>query len=298
MGKDLIIGSASGYTWDNLKYWVNSIRKSKFEGDVVLIGTDMTKATIDKLTAEGIKLELYGKVTEEGGIESHRGMAPHVERFFYIWNYLNNNRNYDRVITTDTRDVVFQSDPSKWLQDNLVFHDLVVSSEGLRYKNEPWGNTNLYQAFGPFFHNKLKEEYIYNVGVIAGNAPFVETVLLFIFQLSLGRPIPIVDQAVYNFIISTPLFEADIWKTTNEDGWAVQLGTTSDAVKAGSGDIGQLCKDNATEFARYNMNFEDVQPIIELDGTVKTSKGIPYVVVHQYDRIPELKESIMKKFGD
>jgi hypothetical protein len=298
VAKDLIIGSASGYTWDHLKYWVNSIRKTGFDGDVVIIGTDMSKATIDKLTSEGVKLELYGRVTEEGGIESTRGLAPHVERFFYIWNYLNTHKEYDRVITTDTRDVIFQKNPSQWLETNLVFHDMVVSSEGLRYENEPWGNGNLFQAFGPFFHNKIKKNYIYNVGVIAGNASFVEGVLLFIFQLSLGRPIPVVDQAVFNFIISSPPFCNDIWTTTHEDGWAAQLGTTVEAVKAGAGDIGKVCKDNATEFAKYNMNFEDVQPVIDEDGTVKTPNGIEYVIVHQYDRIPALKEKVEKKYND
>ena len=32
MKKDLIIGGASGYTWDQLKFWVNSIKKSGFTG--------------------------------------------------------------------------------------------------------------------------------------------------------------------------------------------------------------------------------------------------------------------------
>ena len=59
MEKDLIIGAASNYTWNELKYWVNSIRASKFEGDVVIVGTNMTRETIDKLTSEGVVLQLY-----------------------------------------------------------------------------------------------------------------------------------------------------------------------------------------------------------------------------------------------
>jgi hypothetical protein len=54
MGKDLIIGGASGYTWDQLKYWVNSIQLSGFAGDVVLVATNITKETIDKLTSKGV----------------------------------------------------------------------------------------------------------------------------------------------------------------------------------------------------------------------------------------------------
>ena len=32
--KDIIIGGASNYSWNHLKYWINSIAKSGFTGDV------------------------------------------------------------------------------------------------------------------------------------------------------------------------------------------------------------------------------------------------------------------------
>ena len=45
MAKDLIIGGASGYNWDQLKYWVNSINKTGFKGDVVIVATKDRKST-------------------------------------------------------------------------------------------------------------------------------------------------------------------------------------------------------------------------------------------------------------
>jgi hypothetical protein len=33
------------------------------------------------------------------------------------------------------------------------------------------------------------------------------------------------------------------------------------------------------------------------DGVFKTSLGRPFVIVHQYDRVPEWKEFVMKKYG-
>jgi len=296
MAKDLIIGNSTGYNWDHLKYWINSIKRSGYEGDVAIVGSDMHGETVRKLSSEGVMVNLFGAPTEDGGAETKGSNVPHVERFFYIWTFLQEH-NYDRVITTDTRDVVFQDNPSRWL-DGLRIHDMVAAGEGLRYKNEPWGDRNLYQAFGPHFHKMLRENFIYNVGVIAGSTTHVSDVLSLIFQLSLGRPIPIVDQAVYNYILSLPTFQNKTFLTNHEDGWAANLGTTVEAVKAGAGDLGLLCKDNATEFAKYNMNYEDVQPVIRDDGTVTTPKGNQYVVVHQWDRIPSLKEKIEKKFGD
>lgn len=298
MEKDLIIGAASGYDWSKLKYWVKSIRDTGFTGDVAIVGTNITKETIDVLTKEGVLLSLYGKQNENGDVVAPQNGAPHVERFFYLWNHLNTTKeNYRFVITTDTRDVIFQKNPSDWLENGLVFHSLVASSEGMRYENEVWNNRNLLETFGPYFHNQLKDKYINNVGVIAGDMLHVKGLLLLLFQLSINRPIPIVDQAVYNFIINIPPFFNDTWFTTNDDGWAVNLATSNQAVKAGSGDIGMLCKDNPTEYMKYSMNYEDTQPNIREDGIVLNKHGAEFTIVHQWDRVPSLKEIVEKKYN-
>ena len=299
MEKDLIIGAASGYDWDKIKYWVNSIAKSGFKGDVVLVGTNMNKSTIDKLTERGVKLSLFGKVTESGDVVAHSQGAPHVERFFYLSNYLDSiQEHYRYVITTDTRDVVFQKNPSDWLENALVFHSLVASSEGLKYINEPWGNQNLIESFGPFFHNKLKDHLIYNVGVVAGDLESVKSLLLLIFQLSINRPIPIVDQAVYNFILSIHPFDKDTMFTSNDDGWAINLGTSVNAVRAGSGDLGARCKDNIPALNKYLSTYEDTQPTITKNGIVSNKYDLPFNIVHQWDRVPELNKLFEELYGD
>jgi len=292
--KDLIIGGASNYSWDQLKYWVNSIRKSGFTGDVAIVGTNMKAETIKKLTEEGVLLSLYGKQKENGDIEAPNNNAPHVERFFYLWNYLESTKEeYTHVITTDTRDVVFQKNPSEWLQDNLISHFLIASSEGMRYQNEPWGNQNLYDTFGPFFHQKLKNNFIFNVGTIAGYKDTVKGLLSFIFHLSVNRPIPIVDQAVYNFILQQTPFNEDTLFANNNDSWAIQLGTTIGAVESGKGDLGMMFKNDAD---KYNRIYEDNQPIID-EGLVKTIDNVPYCIVHQYDRVNGLREQIERIYG-
>lgn len=298
MAKDLIIGGASNYTWDDLKYWVNSIKKSGFEGDVAIVGTNMSKETIEKLTQEGVMLSLYGKMQDDGSIASHNNGAPHVERFFYMWNYLNSldPKEYTHLITTDTRDVIFQSNPTEWLYENCMSSFLVCSSEGLRYKNEPWGNKNLHDTFGPYFHNIIKERMIYNVGTIAGNFEFVRDLMLMIFQMSVNRPIPIVDQAVFNFLINFQPYNMDTLFTNNSDNWAIQLGTTIEAVKAGRGDLGVIFNDDPS---RYEALYEDNQPVINEDGTVTSmNENKKYVIVHQYDRVPHLKTKIEELYGD
>lgn len=295
MANDLIIGGASNYTWDQLKYWVNSIRMSGFEGDVALVATNINKETIDILTRKGVKLCLYGKQQPNGDFIAHSNGAPHVERFFYMWHYLmSDNTVYRNIITTDTRDVIFQKNPSEWLESNLYRKNIVASSEGIRYENEPWGNQNLRETFGEFFHQHYKSSLIYNVGTVAGNSSYVMGLLSTLFHMSVNRPIPIVDQAVYNMLMQTMPWQQETFFANNDHGWAIQLGTTIEAVKAGKGDLGMIFKNNA---AKYMSIYEDTQPIF--DGPlVKNSRGEEFYIVHQYDRVPALKLLIEQKYGD
>lgn len=295
--KDLIIGSAVGYTWDQLKPLINSLKAIEFQGSVVLVGSDMTKETIERLTENGVELYLYGQKKENGDIASSKSLMPHVERFFYINEFLKKNfSRFNRVVMVDTRDVIFQSDPFEWLDTNLTMHNIVASGEGMRYCNEPWGNSNLFQAFGPFVHKELKDNLIYNVGVVAGFTADMLFLTSMLFQLSLNRPIAIVDQAVYNYLIKSVPYCDDVYFTSNADTWAVNLGTAKLAVQAGNGDLGAHYVSDEKFRQQYFMNYEDHQPNV-VDGVVQNHNDRPFCIVHQYDRVPGLKEKILERYA-
>lgn len=292
--KDLIIGGASGYNWDQLKYWVNSINMSGFEGDIIIVSTNISKETIDILTKNKVSLALYGIQQPDGSCIPHKNGAPHVERFFYMWNTLKqfNPHDYRYVISTDTRDVIFQADPVKWLKENTIL-PLVAASEGMIYRDEPWGNNNMLQTFGPFFHKMMEDKTIYNVGTIAGQFSYVRDLFLMIFQMSINRPIPIVDQAVYNFLIEHEPYNNITDKVSNDCGWACQLGTTKEAILAGKGDIGILNQEGVID---YGARYHDAQPIFSNEKVINYKEKL-FTIVHQYDRIPHLKEHIERVYG-
>lgn len=296
MEKDLIIGGASNYTWDHLKYWVNSIKRTGFKGDIVLVVTNMSTDTMNKLVNEGVKLYAYGTRTEDGIVNNTKN-APHVERFIHIWNYLHTNEDYRFVTVTDTRDVIFQRDPSEFLEKNTFGKTIVASSECMFYKDEPWNNQNIAETFGQFLYPTFREYTICNVGVISGFYDEVKDLLLFLFQQSINRPIPIVDQAVYNFIINQLPFKSEVLIATNELAWAAQLGVTKNAIEAGAGDIGMSVRQNPSLLEEYIKVYKDEQPLIE-DAIVKNHNGEEFHIVHQWDRIPSLKEKIEKYYGD
>jgi hypothetical protein len=278
--KDLIVGCATNYDWSKLKYWVNSINASGFEGDKVLILMNCDKDTAQKITDAGFSIIAFNQ-DADGNLTYQSQLMVHVERFVHIYRLLKDNQ-YRFVITTDVKDVVFQKNPSVWLENNLTDkEDLVFASESIKYKDEPWGRENLTQCYGQGIYEDFKNNTIFNVGVLAGRGYAMKDLVLQLFLNCINRPIPIVDQAVFNVMISRhPYLDSSMY-TQSETGWACQLGTTADPSKIDS----------------FRPFLLEPSPKLEGDKVV-TSEGIEYTIVHQYDRVPEWKKVIEAKYDD
>jgi hypothetical protein len=278
--KDLIVGCATNYDWSKLKYWVNSINRSGFEGDKVLILMNCDKDTVKKISDSGFSIIAFNQ-DANGNLSYNSNMMVHVERFFHIYQLLKDNL-YRYVITTDVKDVVFQQNPSVWLENNFTDNDdLVFSSESMKYKDEPWGNQNLLETFGPQIYEDFKNNTIFNVGVLAGRGYAMRDLMMNIFASCLHRPIKICDQSTFNFLISQHPYLKTSKYTKSEDGWACQLGTTADPSKI-------------EQFRPFLL-----EPSPKMEGDkVLTSEGKEYMIVHQYDRVPEWKKVIEAKYDD
>jgi hypothetical protein len=270
--KDLIIGAFTNYNYNQLKPWVESIDElygSENIEKVMVVGS-ASQETKDELIKRNFIL-----------VDMPQAQIPiHVLRFLSIYEYLRTNYNkYRYVVTTDVKDVYFQKNPFTWLQNNLGSNKLVAGSEGMKYKDEPWGNENLMQTYGPYVHNLFKDNTIYNVGTIGGESEYVKDLVFNIFTNATNRPIPIVDQAVYNVLIRTVPYSDITYFAYQLDGWACQAGTTVDPSK----------------IQQFRPFLIEAEPKFE-DGVVLTSLGEPFCIVHQYDRVPEWKKFVEQKY--
>lgn len=277
---DLIIGCSTNYTWDTLKYWVNSINKSGFKGKKILILMNANLETAKKVLEAGFEIIGFGQDESGNLVYKHERIPVHVERFLHIYDYLSKNE-FRYVITTDVKDVIFQKNPIDWLENNLRDgENFVASSESILYKDEPWGNRNLLDTFGPYIYDKFKDNEIYNVGVLAGRGFAIRDLAMNIFSSCLNKPIPICDQSTYNFLISQSPYLQTTKYLKSEDGFACQLGTTADPSKIES----------------FRPFLLEAEPKME-NGMVTTSKGEEYSIVHQYDRVPYWKSVLEVKYG-
>lgn len=279
--KDLVIGCSTNYDWNKLKYWINSINRSGFTGDKVMVLMNCDVETAKKVLNAGFKVIAFNQ-NEEGHLTHSSQIPVHVERFLHMYNYLRDSETkYRYVITTDVKDVVFQKNPSEFIENCIGDNQLIFASESIHYKNEPWGDNNLLETFGPFFHNIYKENEIYNVGVLAGKANSMQDLFAKIFVMSTNRPIPIVDQSTFNFMVSMEPYKSTSLYLKSENSWAAQLGTTADPSKI-------------EEFKSFLL---EPSPVLK-NGNVVTSTGKVFTIVHQYDRIPEWKKIIEETYND
>jgi hypothetical protein len=271
MAKSLIIGAFTNYNYNQLKPWAESIDRCGFTGDKVMVVDESTKETIEELINQNFHIVAMNKVN----------LPIHVSRFLFIYAYLKEHwQEYDYVITTDVKDVYFQTNPVEWLEKNLGDKKLVAGSESLKYIDEPWGNQNLMQTFGEFVYDNFKDNEIYNVGTIGGKSEYVKDLILNIFLSAINRPIPIVDQAVFNVLIQTQPYKDIVKFAQQKDGWACQAGTTVDPSKINS----------------FRPNLLEKEPSFA-NGLVYTSKCEPFCIVHQYDRVPEWKKFVRESYN-
>lgn len=250
--KDLIISAFTKYDKTKIHNYIQSINQTNFDGDKIMVVYDVTKDTVDYLKENGWEV-----------FQSNLSGHIHMHRLITIYSLLTSlNREYRYIITTDVRDVVFQKNPSLYLEQNLK-EDILVSSENVLYQNESWGQKNILEGYNELLWNRYKSELSCNVGVLAGKyKPMLDLLLLNYLVSQSGNTTHFTDQSSFNFIIHNSLVKSSVQIEGLETNWALQIGT--------------LTNKNLIGEIRYQV--ED------------------YFIVHQYDRDTFINSYIEEKY--
>ena len=290
--RDLVIGAVTGYNWDQIKYWANSLDRSGFTGIKAILAYNADYETLEELTKRNYSILAFEKDENSRRVTyPNKDFAIVVDRFLHYYLMLDNptNRQAIRyVVATDVRDVIFQGNPSDYLDRSYrSCIDLVVSSEGIAYQHEPWGANNLLQAFGPLMYDKHKENTIINCGVLAGKFDVFMGLCKSIYLLSHGTTQHVPggggpDQAALNLLLSTAIYDHVTEVTQGHQTWAAQLGTMMDPRKL------EAYRPFITE------HLPSFNPLAQ---QVETVDGEPYTIVHQWDRVPEVKNAVERLYA-
>lgn len=290
--RDLIVGVMSNYDYKKVEPWVISAKRSGFTGDIAMICFNVLQDTIRRLDDQGVEIYAYGQ--DSAGNTFHNSpRAVVVDRFRALYEFGIHGKwkeKYRYIVTTDVKDVIFQSNPIDFLtRNNLDGKKINVGSECLTFKDEPWGNENMFNSYPRFVYESMKEKTIYNCGTISGSMAEMHDLFLAIYLLSIGSPVHNPDQAAINILLNMRPW-SDITRFCDmQSGYAVQLGTVADP--------------NKLEAFRPWLLEHKLPYIHEPTGTVFLShndgedKIIP-AIVHQYDRIPSWNKIIDAKYRE
>jgi hypothetical protein len=287
--KDIVIGSITNYKWKQIKNWVNSLDQSGFSGLKVMLCYNIDYEVAEELTKRGYTIFAFGKdEINKKLVYQKENFNICLERFLHIWYFLKrlqNKEEYRYIIATDVGDLIFQTNPSDWLEQNIGNKEINVGSECIQYKNEEWNKQNMYLSFGPLVYEMMQDKLVYNAGAIAGKFDSFLDLCYNIYLSSGGSPVNVPggggpDQSALNVLLSMKYLNDITNFAKSESGWAAQLEI--------------MCNPNKIEKLKDFIT----EPRLKIEnGEVLTHDGKKYCIVHQYDVVPELSEYINGKYA-
>lgn len=301
--KNLVIGLVSGYDFAALQPFFDSLEATGYRGDVLLFYDQLKPETLAELQKRNVKLQRFRKVNLvhpikgtqlKGDGRLGQGMAlvqrllqplPASKslltslgcRFYHVVNIrfllthealrLGRLNDYDRLMLTDVRDVVFQRDPFDFDDGGKVTsfweHPRINLDTDRNYRS--W----IAQAFGEAFAKKHGQQRISCCAITTGPreklAKYFETFVRLLQANTTPEPFRFgMDSAIHNRIIWESLIP-ELQMKENLAGPVIHLG---------------------------GLKREEV--LLNTDGKLINQDGSLINVVHQYDRHKDV-EQLLKK---
>jgi hypothetical protein len=236
---NLILGAVEDLPWQALRPFVLSLRRTGFDGELVLFAAGLDRHTRKSLASSGVEVRALRRAQlplRRGTLEPYdavfarlhahypavvrqasrlfrdpRSAATRIaalvsvrdtRRFFAYLDYLStSDASYGNVMLTDVRDVFFQADPFAFDLGGGLSCFLEDSAEtlGTQPHNRKW----LQAAFGSDVVAEMSEKPIVCAGLTIGP---VELVLRYLevmadHLLRLPRQAVGLDQAVHNYVL-------------------------------------------------------------------------------------------------
>lgn len=257
--KYTIVGCITQYQLNDIRPYVESIKKSGFDGDKVMLVYDVSDEVINYLK-------------ENGWILFQSELQEHIilQRFRDMYVILNQYET-DVIIWTDVKDVIFQKDPTEWLSKYME-GDILAFSECVKLKDDQWACVNSGTSF-PIEWEWLQHKTSYCAGTIVGKKNSIKDLFIEIYRWSktTANPEQLSDQAAYNVLINLEHFKKSVQFVKQEEGFVTQMGTVWVKQK--------------------ELPISEPTPIYN-DGKLYNQNGDEFVIVHQYDRDPNVKQEI------
>lgn len=284
MKLDCVMGVVKGYGWPELRNYAISLARCGFRGHKILFYEDLAPQALEKLTSLGfilIPFETPGDIRAANCSPDDPIAWTKFLRYRHkpVIDFLRSRPNvYRYVVLVDVRDLIFQNNPSDWLEENMYFpFRLIGAGEGSKIKHQPHNNEWI-KYVSPSDYNWLCEEEIVCAGTLAGDQEIMLEALAILDSVANAIPdLRAGEQGVLNYIVRKAPLKAIFRIPRMSEGWA------------------------ATGFPSkrwvYGAYTTDESPIYSEDMVVLAPQARePFVIVHQYDREIVWRDTINKIF--
>lgn len=253
-------------TWQMFVPYVVSLKRSGFKGTKLIF-------------VSGISVEIRNNLVDAGFmlVDFSAGNGTFgFERIKPILKFLNERaQEFRNVIWTDWPDVVFQSDPSVWLEKNLGTYRLVGCTDSVTIENGG-GTDEWVKRVSPEVFEQIKGCDVCCCGTIAGEAQTLRDLLHKMHDM-LSSDMGLIDQGVLNFLLRTSPFEEVTLFPKLEKGFV--------------GGLVQFLGGRTTVWTNPH-------PRLDKGIVYPSGKSEPFVLLHQHNRNPEWWQSVSSKYTD
>jgi hypothetical protein len=277
---DLTIAVIRGMDWAALRPYAISLAKTGFRGEKLVFVENTSQQVLDNLDMLGFKSVVRITPPSQLHPELPPDWAYGIYRFLPAIEYLKARPDKFRyVIWTDVRDVIFQTDPSMWLENNLAPHKIVVAGLGHDIKdcpyNDPWMGSTVPQVH----YERIRKTEAVACGTFAGTAEAMLGLFEDIYNGCHAAHTPQgTDQGMLNAIVRHPKYEGIVRIPHIPETFSAQWFPEKINDPGLYADYGFPVFDKAT-------------------GIVRTPAGEPFSIVHLYDRDPAWVQIMREKYA-
>lgn len=265
--RNLVMGLAAGYGEAELAPFVLSLRRSGYQGDVVLLTYGCSAETAAFLRSHQARIAPFTAL-------SAMPMSMNSARMFRYFDWLleailnaEGGCGYNRILLSDVRDVVFQGDPFAQATEGRV---LFFLESGRTIGDCPINSDWVQRAYGAAILEELSRRPISCAGTVIGSPDglleYLAHMLRHIVAVVPEHRFSGVDQAIHNFILAKELVSGS---SAIPNGRAVMTVPTTDP----------------TGLRMLS------------DGRIANPDGSISEIVHQYDRDSAVTAAILARYG-
>lgn len=292
--RDLILTTLYRADFAYIAPFVRSLKRTGYAGQLVVFASAVDGETCAKLRELGVSVVPFHSSGEHGRQRlarlwplwrwyfstrassaakeklAHRVFHLHYRRHLLYLQYLREqDGRFDRVMLADARDVVFQADPFSWNPRpgvHFVLEEMQVRIGRCRFHRR-W----MSRQFGQAYVEQHADETVTCAGTTFGDAASILQYLqLMVATTMKARKLAKIrggDQGIHNYLLLEKLLPNSIVHP-NRRAPVLTLGA---------------------------MRWDQLQ--FNAAGLVVGADGVPVPVLHQYDRIPELREHLLAQLS-